>query len=92
MIASGERDSVLRSAQTLMAQRANVVREYQQRAGQILQSEKEAARWSAILAKKQAKLVDQTASPRQPEPRKPTFRTLLPFRIQDERDRLLESF
>ncbi len=92
MIASGERDSVLRSAQALMTRRTNVMREYQERTGQILQSEKEAARWSAILAKKQAKLVDQTANPKQLKPRKPTFRTLLVFRIQDERDRFLNSF
>lgn len=90
LMASSERDKVLRYAQRLMNLRANVARQYQQRTGQIIKAEQTANRLAVGLAQKKKDLA--LGAPKLMKQRKPSFRTLFPFRIEDECDRLLKLF
>jgi uncharacterized phage infection (PIP) family protein YhgE len=96
--------AVAQQATATMQERARAIADYEQATGQLVNENSKLDKWSARLNDQKKKLVEKAppaksgkaakgTRPALPEKKPPiTLRTFLPFNLEHERDRLLESF
>ncbi len=84
-----EANAVVRQAHNLAAHRNRVVQEFQRRTGQIVKQQINMSKWTSRLKDRKEKTAHGSKEAKQP--RRISFRTLMSFDMNTERERLLAT-